>query len=198
MDPAHSPQRPSPSPNGQPAEDSSAASSTGSAPASKTSKSAAGLFIGDPGPAFDARAAADAPPPELGQPALPELLWEEASVRGVLTAQGAAVHMAIGKGEQDWLYLEGELATIAPPLTRILNRYPQTQALAAGGDAIAAAIGFGAYGMRSILERRAALLEAQAEPEPVSGVRAPAGSDGAADPAQQAARGERPQWTTGP
>jgi hypothetical protein len=187
---------PSTSPNGQPA-DSSADSPKGSAPASTTSRAAGGVFIADPGPPFDPRAAAAAPAPEpVGEP-LPLLMWEEATVRGVLTAQGAALHMAVGVGEQDWRYLEGELDTICGPLTRILNHYPATQALAAGGDAIAASIGFGAYGLRSIIERRAVLAARAAAAEPVTGVRAAPGTDGAADPAQQAARGEEPEWTTG-
>lgn len=195
MDPAQAPHpSESPSPNGQP-EESSAGSPTGSAPASTTSRAAGSVFIGDAGPSFDARAAAAAPQPEpIGEP-LPMLVWEEDSVRGVLTAKGAVLHMAIGVGEEDWKYTETDLETIAPPLTRILNRYPQTQALAAGGDAIALAIGFGGYGMRSILERKAVLAAREADPQPVAGVRAPADTDGANDPAQQAARGETPSWT---
>jgi hypothetical protein len=197
LDPTPTPTpSPGPSPNGHPPEGSSPDSATGSPSASRTSRAAGAVFIGDPGPAFDERAAAAAPAPEpVGEP-LPLLVWEEDSVRGVLTAQGAVLHMAAGKGETDWQYLEGELDTIAPPLTRILNRYPQTQALAAGGDALAAAIGFGAYGVRSVLERRAALEAAAAAAEPVSGVAAPPRTDGAGDPAQQAARGETPAWTT--
>jgi hypothetical protein len=198
MDPSPPSATPSVSPNGPPAEDSSPGSPTASAPASKTpSRAAAGVFIADPGPPFDARAAAAAPPPDpVGEP-LPLLMWEEDTVRGVLTAQGAALHLAVGVGEQDWKYLEGELDTICGPLTRILNHYPATQALAAGGDAIAASIGLGAYGLRSILERRAVLAARQAAAEPVTGVPAAAGSDGARDPAQQAARGEQPEWTVG-
>jgi hypothetical protein len=180
------------SPNGQA---SSEASPTGSAPASTTSRAASGVFIDDPGPAFDARAAAAVPQPEpVAAEPLPSLMWEEQMVRGVLTAQGAALHMAVGVGESDWKYLETELDTIAGPLTRILNHYPATQALAAGGDAMAASIGFGAYGLRSILERRAVLAAREAGAEPITGVPAPPGADGASDPAQRAARGEAPDW----
>lgn len=193
MDPAHPPASPtSPSPNGQP--DSSAASPTASEPAPRTSRAAGGVFIGDPGPAFDAKAAGDAPTPAPAEP-IPWLQWEEDTVRGVLTAQGAAVHLAIGVGDEDWLYVKSELDTIAPPLTRILNTYDATRAAAAGGDAIAAAIGFGAYGMRSIMERRAVLAERDEGPQPVTGVRAPEGTGGEHDAAHQAARGESPEWT---
>lgn len=154
------------------------------------------MFVGDPGPGFDP---AGAPEPELAPPAglEPVAEWEEGTVRSILTAKGTVLHMAVGVGEEEWLYLQHELDAIAPPLTRILNRYPVTRAAAEGGDAIAVMIGLGGYVSRSYIERRAALADAeQAEPEPVTGVSAPPGTGPEHDPAQQAALGEQPGWST--
>lgn len=185
-------QPPSPSPSEAPA--SSDASAKGSAPASPTD--GAGVFIGDAGPAFDpgsAPAAEPAPaPPLIEAPG-----WEEDTVRSILTAQGAVVHTLAGVAEDDWLYLEHELGAIAPPLTRILNRYDALRAAAGTGDEMALLIGLSGYVSRSYMTRRAELaVAADLEPEPITGVRAPAGTSGDQDPVQRAARGEDPAWNT--
>lgn len=155
---------PSPSPDG------GAGSSTGSAPTSSADPLA---FVGDVGPAFDTEGAEHLPPPE---PAQPEVAaeWDEAAVRGILTAKGEVLHglIALDKSSDEWRYTKGDLSAIAPPLTRILNRYPVTQAAAATGDEIALIIGLGGYAARSIAERKLA-LQAQAgkdAPQPVTGI----------------------------
>jgi hypothetical protein len=174
------PESPPPSQNDGAA--SSDDSAKGSARARSTDATAAGVFVGDPGPAFDPKAAAEAPAvaPAPGLAELP--VWEEDTVRSVLTAKGAVLHAAVGVAEDDWLYLEHELDSIAPPLTRILNRYDVTRAAAEGGDALAVMIGLGGYAGRSYMTRRAELAAAEdVEPEPVTGVRAPEGTGPPAD-----------------
>jgi hypothetical protein len=179
---------PSPAPEATPSPQPTRPADTAAARSSRASSSAptsraAGLFIGDPGPAFDADQAAREPAPELaaGEPplvadALPA--WEEDAVRSILTAQGNLVHGVAGVAEDDWIYLQHELDAIAPPLTRILNRVPALRAAAEAGDGIAVMIGLGGYTVRSYTARRAE-LQAQAQeqlPEPVTGVAAPPGT----------------------
>ena len=110
-------------------------------------------------------------------------------MRSILQTQGSILHQAAGAGGSDWLYTEAELGAIAPPLTRILNRYDATRAAAGTGDEIALVIGLSAYVGRSYQERRAALrLLEEVEDEPITGVAAepgtgppPAAEDGDVD-----------------
>ena len=173
-----SPQSPPPEADAEaPSGDSPTESEKGS-PAAE-----AGDFVGDPGPAFDAEAAAAEPEPggaELHALEPPEVEWDEAALAGVLRAKGQVLHNLAGVGEHDWEYTEADLAAIAPPLARILNRYPVTRAAAGSADPIALAIAFGAYGVRSSRERSAVMQmiaeEEEAEPVPVTGVPASPGS----------------------
>lgn len=168
------------SPGNQSAETTEATDSAPSRPAG----SAASPFIGDPGPQFDAGQADElggGPPP--ARPRLEALpggagVVEEDTVRGMLTAQGELVHLAAGVGEEDWRYTAADLAAIAPPLTRICNRYPAAaETVSALGDPAAAGIGLFNYGLRSLQERRAVLDAQEEEPDvPVTGVHAPPGT----------------------
>lgn len=132
-----------------------AASSPGSADSSTSNGSGSG-FVTDPGPAHDADAA---PPPQEAPAAdvLDGLAWDTDVVKGLLTAQGQALHTFAGRAESDWVYTRDELRAIAPPLTRILNRYDATRAAAATGDELALLLGLTGYVGRSIDERRKAL-----------------------------------------
>lgn len=171
---------PSPSPEGaQPP--SEAASSPASA---RASASEAASFIGDPGPAFDAEAAAAEPPPEpvppAGPSAEPDVQWEETVVRSILGIQGRFLHAGIGVSEQDWLHTDLDLAAIAPPLTRIFNRYEPIRRYAAHADPITVAVGVSGYATRSLLERRRELADqeehegGEVEVEPLAPMTAPA------------------------
>jgi hypothetical protein len=166
------------SPNATPAETASAEDSEPSSTASSTGSA----FIADPGPAFEAsepRAGAEpaAPAGELHALPTPPPEWEEDAVRGILTAKGQLLHVAVGVAERDWTYTEGDLAAIAPPLTRILNRYDATRAAAGTGDEIGLIIGVGGYVTRSYRERMAALRAREQEiPVPASGVPAEPGT----------------------
>lgn len=113
-----------------------------------------------------------APPAEP----LPIGLVAEEQVRGFLVAQGALAHnfVAVEKGESsEWLYLEQDLEAIAPPLTRIINRFPiVAYTFERLGDYPAIAMGVGGYVGRSLEERAAGKArEAQAvEEEPTGDV----------------------------
>jgi hypothetical protein len=160
-----------PSPAG--AEDSSAASSTGS-PASGSP------FVADAGRPFDPRQAPAGPelPPS---PAEAEMVlaieWEEEQVRRWLLLQGELGHTFVGAAENDWRYTEADLKAIAGPLSRILNRYDTTRAAAAYSDPASVIFGFSMYTVRSVGEARKARAELREQEEvPITGAAAPPGS----------------------
>lgn len=159
---------PSPPESGNANPAAEAASSTASSEGSPTSAA----FVADPGPAFDADAASELPPPEPA--AILDVEWDEQTVRGLLTAKGEVLHMALAvdKESDEWRYTRGDLTAIAPPLTRILNRYDATRAAAGTGDELALIIGLTGYVGRSIAERRVALAHDRVDdgPEPITGV----------------------------
>lgn len=146
---------PSPSPESVPSP-SEAASSPASGRASQSDS-----FIADAGPAFDPEAAgAEMPPPApAGAEPAEFVQWEEDTIEALLGLKGRALHAAVGVAEQDWRYTEVDLAAIAPPLTRICNRYEPIQRLAKYSDPMTLAFALGAYGVRSLEERQAELRE---------------------------------------
>ena len=172
------PNDPSPAP---PSPSDHPPSAEGSSPASaRASASESPGFIADPGPAFDAEAAAaeplpPSPPPFAGGPEqLLELeQWEEDAIKSLLGIQGRVLHAAVGVAEQDWVHTDADLAAIAPPLTRICNRYEPIRRYARHADPLALATGLAAYATRSLLERREEL--ALHEPPPDTEPIAPAG-----------------------
>jgi hypothetical protein len=159
-------------------------------------------FVGDTGPGFDpdvaaatagevrADAEAELREPGLGAFELPEVAEE--SVRDVLRNAGDMTHALVGVGEQDWRATQTDCDRIAPPLTRIVNRYQVTRAVAQKSDEAALIIGFGMYGWRSMLERQA-VLSAQER----NTVDAPA-VDVHPHPAPPRASGEAPAMTVVP
>jgi hypothetical protein len=132
-------------------------------------------FVSDPGPGWDpeaAAAAADAVRAEHEEEeraggteafGFPEV--EEERVRQVLFVGGDSIHAAVGVGEYDWVMTQRDLDRIAPPLTRILNRYELTKAVAGYSDELALLMGFGLYSWRSVLEL-AAVRRAGERPRP--------------------------------
>jgi hypothetical protein len=101
--------------------------------------------------------------------------WEEKQVHDWLLNAGDLAHAGFGVGEHDWAMTKADLERIAPPLTRILNRYEPSRAVAAFSDPAAVAMGFGMYGWRSALER-AAVMKARARAEELG--MAPSGGAG--------------------
>lgn len=88
--------------------------------------------------------------------------WERETVEQFLSGTGHGLHMLIGAGEKDWLLTRTDLDRIAPPLTRILNRYEPAMRASVYADPLLVAHGLGLYGWRSALQRQAA-LRARAE-----------------------------------
>lgn len=197
------PRSPSPTPSSS---TTTRSTSSNGAASSAASRQGSSPFVGNPGPAFDPKRAADAPAPVL-EPAVDvrplDIEWEEQTVRSILTAKGRLLHTAVGVAERDWEYTDADLAAIAPPMTRILNRYEPTRAAAAAGDELAVGIGFTGYFLRSWSERRAAIAARDAgEPEPLTDVYIPTAAERAAaaggpDDVAPAAEQGGVQWKTG-
>jgi hypothetical protein len=141
--------------------DASADSSTGSSAATEFFEDTGPEFEGKGSPLDEDRAAFTIRP---GEQELLDIEWDPNVVKSILEASGSVLHQAAGKGEQDWIFIERELRAIAPPLARILSRYPATAAAAAAGDEFAVIIGLSGYTIRSLKERKAALEAAAVEP----------------------------------
>lgn len=101
---------------------------------------------------------------------LPEI--PEDKVRSVLFVGGDGLHAIAGVGEYDWVMTQRDLERIAPPLTRILNRYDAAKVAAGYSDELSVVVGFGLYGWRSMLER-VAVLRAQEAGAPTQREAAP-------------------------
>lgn len=100
--------------------------------------------------------AADAGVELAPPPATADVEWLEENIRGHLELFGEGLHGVFGRAEKDWLMTQKDLDRIGGPLTRILNRYDATRAIAAASDPIALAAGTGTYAVRSVLQARAA------------------------------------------
>jgi len=73
--------------------------------------------------------------------------------------------------KETWKQTEEDLHAIAPPMTRLLNRYDVTRAAAAAGDEIALVAALTAYGARNYTRRRRLLAAIAAQgPQPITGV----------------------------
>jgi hypothetical protein len=83
--------------------------------------------------------------------------WEQEAVEQFLSGTGHGLHFLLGAGEKDWLMTRADLDRIAPPLTRILNRYEPTMRASVYADPLLVAHGTGLYAWRSVLQRQAAL-----------------------------------------
>jgi hypothetical protein len=164
------PTEPAPSaPSGEAAADSSAASST-------SERHSGSPYAAGPGPGFDPRTPPPEPPSAPGEEDLAAFApgWEVEQVSDWLLNAGDLAHAAFGVGETDWAMTQADLKRIAPPATRILNRFEPTRAVAAYSDPAAVAIGFGMYGWRSAIERTA-VLRARARAEAEAAGRPPFG-----------------------
>lgn len=117
----------------------------------------------------------------LGEPVVAtEAKWEEEAVSEHLKMVGSGIHELWGKAEKDWEMTQRDLERIAPPLTRILNRYEPTARLAVASDPLLLGYGMTMYSYRSILQARAAVAAereaAEAHESDVGGYEAVPGS----------------------
>lgn len=171
------PDPPSSDPSRSPSQDPSPAGGEARSESSPPASSATADFIADPGPAFDPERAPAAPAVDVDEePPAGEDEWDVARVRELLELQGEVTHAALAVGADDettWIHTERDLRAIAPPLTRILNRYDATRAAAAAGDELLLAAALGRYGIRNFKTRRRLIAhEALQGPVPVTGVTA--------------------------
>jgi hypothetical protein len=167
------------------AESSPPPGSPDSSEGSSASEAGFEQLLAEPGPEFDADQAGEDASARDGDRLLTAapggeagivIEWDEQTIRSLLEAQGSAVHGLIGKAEEDWVYTRTELAAIAKPLTRILNRYDATRVAASTGDEIALILGLAGYTMRSVQERKAVLAAQKAleeQDQPAGGIPVP-------------------------
>lgn len=122
-------------------------------------------YVAGSGPGFDPKTPPDIAPPQheeqrSGAPAGAGAEWteewDEDKLRSWLTNVGDGLHEAFGIADRDLAMTQKDLERIAPPLSRVLNRYEPTRAAAQFSDPAAVALGFGMYGWRTTLERVAA------------------------------------------
>jgi hypothetical protein len=92
--------------------------------------------------------------------------WEQDTIEQFLRGTGAGIHMLIGAAESDWKMTRADLDRIAPPLTRIANRWEPALRLSPLADPFLVAHGFALYGWRSALERQRALRDREESPAP--------------------------------
>jgi hypothetical protein len=106
-------------------------------------------------------------PPADPDPAVaagaPPVVWDQQTVEQFLRGTGEGIHMLAGVAERDWQMTEKDLERIAPPLTRIANRYEAVLQLAPVADPLLVAHGMTLYAWRSTLERKRAVRDAQEE-----------------------------------
>jgi len=114
---------------------------------------------------------------ELVDAQIAEEQWEEESVRQHLLMVGEGIHEVWGVAEKDWEMSSRDLNRIAPPLTRILNRYQPTRAVAEYSDPVLLGWGSFMYASRSVLQAKAAKLKKQEEEEGVWPLEEEAGYD---------------------
>lgn len=118
-------------------------------------------------------------PPGGEQEVLPG--WDEKTIRQFLTGAGAGLHLMLGAGEADWLMTQEDLERIAPPLTRMSNRYQPMLALSPYGDPLLVAAGLGLYGWRSTLQTVRAKRDQAAHRQASKGASYTRVEDGAVD-----------------
>lgn len=91
--------------------------------------------------------------------------WERDTIETFLRGTGAGVHMLIGQTEKDWLLTEEDLKRIAPPLTRICNRWEPALRASPYADPFLVGHGLFLYGWRSVLEVKRAQADEEREQE---------------------------------
>jgi hypothetical protein len=122
-------------------------------------------YVEESGPGIAELGAAERPtlqpPPELLEP-IPK--WEQATIEQLLKGTGHGIHYLAGVADDDWKMTEEDLERIAPPLTRIANRYNAIQRYAPIADPLLVGHGFVLYAWRSELERQRALRDRRDAP----------------------------------
>jgi hypothetical protein len=111
--------------------------------------------------------------------------WSQETIEQFLQGSGAGIHMLIGAAERDWLLTSKDLERIAPPLTRICNRWEPALRLSPIADPLLLMHGLALYCWRSLLEAKRAQRDAEdaVDGEPVATYeRGPAEPDAEIEP----------------
>lgn len=92
--------------------------------------------------------------------------WSQEHFETVLSGFGSGMHMLLGQTDQDWLMTKEDLDRIAPPMTRIANRWQPALRASTYADPFLVAYGLTLYTWRSMLERARAMRDAEPAPDP--------------------------------
>jgi hypothetical protein len=92
--------------------------------------------------------------------------WSEDHFHTILRGFGSGMHLLLGQTDQDWLMTQEDLDRIAPPMTRIANRWEPALKASTYADPFLVAYGLTLYTWRSMLERARALRDAEPLPDP--------------------------------
>lgn len=96
--------------------------------------------------------------------------WDEEQIEQFLKGFGAGVHMLIGgQSERDWLMTKADLERMAPPLTRIANRWEPAVRLSPLADPILFSYGAVLYVWRNALAMQRAKKERAAAEQAAGG-----------------------------
>lgn len=95
--------------------------------------------------------------------------WELDQIEIFLKGIGAGVHELIGQTERDWLMTKADLERMAPPLTRIANRWEPAVRLSPLADPILFTYGGALYTWRNALAMQRARKERRAAEEATGG-----------------------------
>lgn len=88
--------------------------------------------------------------------------WELEHVEQFLKGTGAGIHILLGQGERDWLMTKADLERMAPPLTRIANRWEPALRLSPLADPFLFTYGAVLYVWRNALIMQRAKKDKQA------------------------------------
>ncbi len=95
--------------------------------------------------------------------------WSEEAVEQFLKGTGAGIHMLIGQDERDWLLTKADLERMAPPLTRIANRWEPALRLSPLADPILFSYGAVLYVWRNALAMQRAKKDRAAAEQAAGG-----------------------------
>jgi hypothetical protein len=94
--------------------------------------------------------------------------WSEEHFHTILTGFGSGMHILLGQTNEDWLMTAEDLERIAPPMTRMANRWEPALKASTYADPFLVAYGLTLYVWRSMLERARAIRDAEPEPDPAA------------------------------
>ena len=101
------------------------------------------------------------------EPELPG--WDEEHIEQMLKGMGAGIHLLLGQNEREWLMTKEDLERMAPPATRIANRWEPSLRLSPYADPVMFTYGAVLYTWRNALTMERRKKDARAAAGPAVG-----------------------------